>query len=235
MKKYCLIILGIDICCLLIILGRSVSGYKMQENTTAILQNGVQATEAAIQVDKPRIAITFDDGPNAEYTPILLDGLKERNVKATFFIIGNKIEGNEDILRRMRDEGHIIGNHTYSHVQLTRLNKENACEEIQKTCDKIYEVTGKYAEFIRPPFGSWNERIECDVDMFPVNWTIDPLDWTTKNTELIVQRVLKHAENNGIILLHDNYKSSVQAAFKIIDILQERGYEFVTVEELLLE
>ena len=185
--------------------------------------------------EHPRIAITFDDGPNSTWTPKLLSGLKERGVKASFFVIGEKAGQNPDIIKRMFEEGHVVGNHTYTHVQLTRLNDVQACEEITKTNDIIKEITGTYPQFIRPPFGSWNDNLECGITMFPVMWTIDTLDWTTENTDKVVNKAVSQARDNAIILLHDNYESSVDAALRIVDELKEKGYEFVTVEELLLE
>ncbi len=184
---------------------------------------------------KPKIALTFDDGPHPVFTPRLLDGLKERGVHATFFLIGKNIIGNEDVVRRMKDEGHLIGNHTYNHVQLTKLSEEKACEEIIKTNDLIYEVTGSGTEFIRPPFGSWNDNLECGIELISILWSVDPLDWKTEDTSAVVNRVVKNVKENDIILLHDYYGSSVDAALQIVDILQKEGYEFVTADELILE
>lgn len=192
-------------------------------------------SQAVTEDVKPRIALTFDDGPHPVYTPKLLDGLKERNVKATFFVVGKNIEGREDIIKRMDEEGHLIGTHTYDHVKITGLPEEEACAQITKTSELVKEITGKNTEFVRPPFGAWDKKLECGFEMFPVLWSIDPLDWTTKNVDAVVQKVLSRAEENSIILLHDYYDSSVEAALKIVDALLERGFEFVTVDELVLE
>ena len=182
-----------------------------------------------------RVALTFDDGPHPYYTEELLDGLKERGVKATFFVVGENIPGNEDVIRRMDAEGHLIGNHTYDHVKISDMSREDACEQIEKTSALIRELTGKDTEFVRPPFGAWKKDLECSFVMIPVLWDVDPKDWTTNNVSDIVRRVLKDTENGDIILLHDYYKSSVQAALQIVDELQAQGYEFVTVDELILE
>lgn len=184
---------------------------------------------------KPRVALTFDDGPHPVYTPELLDGLKERQVKATFFVVGKNIEGHEDIIRRMDEEGHLIGNHTYDHVKITGMPEEQACAQIMKTSTLVEKITGKRTEFIRPPFGAWDKTLDCGFEMFPVLWSVDPLDWTTKNTDVVVQKVLDEAEEDSIILLHDFYDSSVEAALRIVDTLQKKGYEFVTVDKLILE
>lgn len=190
--------------------------------------------EMALDV-KPKVALTFDDGPHPVYTPELLDGLKERRVKATFFVVGKNIEGHEEIIRRMDEEGHLIGNHTYDHVKITGMAPEQACAQITRTSSLIEEITGKKTEFIRPPFGAWDKKLDCGFEMFPVLWSIDPLDWTTKNVNDVVQRVLDETEENSIILLHDYYSSSVEAALRIVDALQKQGYEFVTVDKLILE
>lgn len=194
----------------------------------------IQPDEARTE-QRRRVALTFDDGPHPVYTEELLDGLKERGVKATFFVIGENIPGNEDIIRRMDQEGHLIGNHTYNHVKISDMSKEDACEQIEKTSALIRDLTGKDTEFVRPPFGEWNKDLECSFVMIPVFWDVDPKDWTTKNVSDVVRRVLENTENGDIILLHDCYRSSVQAALEIVDELQGRGYEFVTVDELILE
>lgn len=182
-----------------------------------------------------RVALTFDDGPHPVYTVELLDGLAERGVCATFFVIGENIPGNEEIIRRMDMEGHLIGNHTYDHVKISDLSVEEACGQVEKTSALIHEITGKDTEYVRPPFGSWRKDLECSFEMFPVLWDVDPLDWTTKNTSDVVRRVLEAVGPDDIILLHDCYKSSVEAALQIVDALSEQGYEFVTVDELILE
>ncbi len=185
--------------------------------------------------DIPRVALTFDDGPSAQYTPVLLDGLLERNVKATFFVVGESIDDNKDIIKRMYDEGHLIGNHTYHHVQLTQCATNNACLEINMTNQKIYEITGKIPEFIRPPFGSWSKELSCNIDMISVLWDVDPLDWKIQNTDYVTGEILSNVKDNDIILLHDIFKTSVDAALKVVDALQEQGYEFVTVDKILLD
>lgn len=182
-----------------------------------------------------RIALTFDDGPNSIYTEKLLDGLLKRGVKASFFLMGKNISGNEELVKRMHEEGHLIGNHTFDHVQLTKVSEAEACSQILKTSNAIYEITGEYTTFVRPPFGSWRENLDCVVTMIPVLWTVDPVDWNTTDVDLIVRRVEKVAEDEDIILLHDNYDSSVEAALRIVDDLTKQGFEFVTVDELILE
>ena len=189
---------------------------------------------SATPVEAPKIALTFDDGPSAAWTPALLDGLKERGVKATFFLIGENADKNPEIVKRMAEEGHLIGNHTYHHVELTKVSENEARLELADTNAVIARITGKELEYMRPPFGAWQRKLEQEIRMLPVLWTIDPLDWTTENPDEIVNKVVTEAEENDIILLHDCYKSSVEAGLRIVDILQEEGFVFVTVDELLL-
>ena len=181
------------------------------------------------------IALTFDDGPSRKYTPILLDGLKERGVHATFFLMGKNIEGEEDIVQRMSEEGHLIGNHSYEHIQLTKAGAKAVCEAVEHTQEQIEAITGKRPEYIRPPYGDWNEELEEEIGMTPVLWSLDSLDWKLKDTGKIIHQVLKDVKDGDIILLHDIFPSSVEAALELIDILQKEGYVFVTADELLIE
>ncbi|MDE7133020.1 MAG: polysaccharide deacetylase family protein [Lachnospiraceae bacterium] len=198
---------------------------------------GYKARAAAANgmVDSKKIAITFDDGPHPYYTEQLLDGLKEREVKATFFVTGKHVEQYPELIERMYEEGHLIGNHTYSHLQLNRNNGETFKEELIKTNELIEEVTGQEVQYVRPPYGSWDKKFEKELNMFPVLWNIDPLDWCSDNVACIVQKVTSKAKENSIILMHDEYKSTVTAALQIIDALQKEGYEFVTVDEILFD
>lgn len=182
----------------------------------------------------PRVSLTFDDGPNRKYTPLLLEGLKERGIQATFFLMGKNIEGNEDLVRRIQKDGHLIGNHTYNHVQLNKIPVGKAKEEIEKTSNEIYEITGVYPSYIRPPFGAWRKNLDLSVTMFPVFWDIDTLDWKSQNVDSVLNIVQTQIHDGSIILMHDGFKSSVDAALEIVDLLTEQGYDFVTVDQLLI-
>lgn len=185
--------------------------------------------------DRKKIALTFDDGPNSKWTAILLDGLKERDTKATFFLIGSSAEENPKLVKRIYEEGHLIGNHTYHHVSLEEGDQQEAEEEIARTDRIIYEITGEHTAYVRPPFGLWREGLEQKMQILPVMWNIDPLDWQSEDTGEIVQKVVTEAKEGAIILLHDCYESSVLAALEIVDILTKKGYVFVTVDEILMD
>lgn len=184
---------------------------------------------------KKKVAITFDDGPDPDYTPVLLDGLKERQVKATFFLLGRQTEQYPEIVKRMYEEGHLIGTHSYEHVNLKKLSDKKAVEQVNRTNQLIYEITGECPQYIRPPFGSWKSNLDYETTMIEVLWDIDPLDWNNSNSIAIVKKVVTRVQEYDIILMHDASESSVNAAFKIIDELEKNGYEFVTVEEILME
>ena len=182
----------------------------------------------------PEVALTFDDGPSPKYTPLLLDGLKERNVRATFFLLGKNVKENQELVQRMQAEGHLLGNHTYNHVQLNKIPETTARQEILKTNNESYEATGKYPEYMRPPYGAWKKNMELCVEMLPVFWDIDTLDWKSQNVDAILKAAGEEPEDGSIILMHDEYQTSVEAALLIIDRLKEKGYEFVTVDELIV-
>ncbi len=191
--------------------------------------------EAAGEADGKVVALTFDDGPHETCTAELLDGLKERGVKVTFFLMGQSIEGNEELVRRMQQEGHLIGNHSYRHIQLTKAGEERVCDAVEQTGTMIEEITGIRPQYLRPPYGDWNDRLECRLDLTTVFWSVDSLDWKLKDTGRIVDYVEKRVRSGDIVLMHDIFPTSVEAALELIDDLKEQGYQFVTVEELLID
>ena len=209
--------------CLLVFFGMSPFLIKMDgRKTMSVSSDSVRSQNVSDEV-KPVVALTFDDGPNASSTPILLDGLRERKVRATFFLIGENVEKdeNEKIVKRMYEEGHLIGNHTYTHCNLSKLETGEAKKELEQTDTVIEKITGKQPVFVRAPYGE-----------LP---TVDPLDWMTEDTGAVVKTVVEEINPGDVILLHDCYPSSVQAAIRIVDLLQGKGYEFVTVDHLIMD
>ena len=142
-------------------------------------------------IEAKKVAITFDDGPNPLYTEKLLDGLKERNVKATFFLIGKEVKEYPDIVKRMYEEGHLIGNHTYEHVNLCEVDAKQVKWQVEQTNDLIYEVTGERPVYIRPPYGCWNKQMGEATGMLEILWSVDPRDWECNDTDVLISRVLK--------------------------------------------
>lgn len=177
------------------------------------------------------IALTFDDGPAPETTERLLDGLKERGAHATFFLIGEQIDGMEDIVKRMRDEGHQVGNHTYSHARID-CDSTAALGELNKADARLCEVLGEGDYWVRPPWGFASDTLKQCVDTPLIYWSVDTEDWRSHNADLIAHTIIENAQNGDIVLLHDIYSESADAALRAIDTLSAQGYQFVTVDEL---
>ena len=157
------------------------AGGELKQMPTAAM---VEAEGPEEPVEIRRIALTFDDGPHPRYTQQLLDGLKERGVQATFFVTGEHAELHPDIIRRMQEEGHLIGNHTYSHMQLRKSNREVFKEELIRTNEILEEITGQEVVYVRPPYGSWDKSFEKELNMFPVLWTGVPAMRTASHRKL---------------------------------------------------
>lgn len=186
-----------------------------------------------IDPTKPMIALTFDDGPFLPYTEMILDTLKENNAYATFFILGDHIEDAPHLLERMILEGHEIGNHTYSHYQLTHLNEDRVKEEINKTQEEIFSVIHRYPHFLRPPYGEYNETVMNYLgEMRIVKWNVDSEDWRSKNTKIVVDKVLHDVKDKAIILMHDQYLTTALAVSILVPRLIEEGYQLVSVSDL---
>ena len=193
----------------------------------------VPADAAAQVAQSPKlIALTFDDGPRRSTTTALLDGLAQRGVKATFFLIGKQIADNEDVVRRMDEEGHQIGIHTYDHVQLTGLSRADFDAQVDKTRQLLKQVLGHNDFLLRPPYGALDAGVRAMAGCPIILWSIDPEDWGDRDTAREVAHILENARDGSIILLHDIYPESVQAALQVVDELHRQGYLFVTIDQL---
>ena len=179
------------------------------------------------------VALTFDDGPRRDTTLPLLEGLRERGIPATFFLIGQQIPGNEDIILQMAEDGHQIGNHTYTHLCLQNAGEDSIIQEIQKTQVLLEELLGPGDYWLRPPYGLVDSRCAHLASTPMVYWSLDPEDWKHLDTQRVASYVISNVEPGDIILLHDFYPTSVEAALQIADALLAEGYTFLTVEQLL--
>jgi len=188
---------------------------------------------AAIPEGEKYVALTFDDGPRKGTTDRLLDGLKQRGVRATFFLIGQQIEANSELVDRMAKEGHQIGNHTWSHQRLDGAAPDEAAQEVERTEAALEALLGGGEYWLRPPYGQVAAGREASFGVPMVKWSVDPRDWESRNADKVTWAILEDVEPNSIILLHDIYPTSVDAALRVVDQLQGEGYWFVTVEELL--
>lgn len=195
---------------------------------------------------KPVVSITFDDGPNPYYTPKILDILKEKKVKATFFVVGRYVKKYPDIARRIVTEGHDIGNHTYSHRDLVPASRRTVLDQVRKTDEIIQEVVGVKTTLFRPPRGIYSNavrRLLIDEGYRIILWTVSTMDWRGDSPRRILWRVMRHIKNGGIILYHDtgsiirpekaSRDNTYQSLVAVIDYLQEAGYEIVPISDLL--
>ena len=193
--------------------------------------------------DEKVIALTFDDGPDRDFTPQVLDILKKNDVKATFFVVGENVEWNPEILKRQYNEGHEIGNHTFTHINVSKKGYDDIYKEINNTQQAIKKVIGEEPKLFRPPYRAISKSM-CNIvkekDMNIILWSnLDPRDWSNPGVDYIVDTIMSKVQNGTIILLHDynnlrNKKSqTIQALDIIILKLKEMGYRFVTVSELI--
>jgi peptidoglycan/xylan/chitin deacetylase (PgdA/CDA1 family) len=186
--------------------------------------------------EKKFLALTFDDGPGWTSTQNLVEALREYNIKVTFFPIGANIEKNPEAFKTAFNDGHEIGNHTYSHPILTRYSYDNIFYQINHCNEIAEELTGKRPTLLRPPYGEIDDRVKeiaASLGMPVIMWSVDTRDWESQNADSVCRRILNEAQNGSVILLHDWYDTSVEGALKAIPTLIERGYEFVTVSELM--
>jgi len=193
------------------------------------------AKNPSIDPAKPMLALTFDDGPSA-HTERLLNIFKAHGGKGTFFVVGNSIGGKEATLSRMAAEGHEIGIHTWWHPQLTTLTDVAIVDEILMTRAKIYSATGVDTRIVRPPYGAIDDRVKAigaKTGVCFVNWSVDTVDWRTRNATAVYNEVMNGARNGAIILCHDLHGSTVDAMETVIPKLIADGYQLVTVSELL--
>lgn len=177
------------------------------------------------------IAFTFDDGPGP-YTNDLLETLSNYDSKATFFVVGNRLNNYASILSKEYSFGHEIGNHSYDHANLAKLTFDEVEEEFDKTDDLILEYTDNNSTLIRPPYGSYNKNVLKASNVPIILWSVDTLDWKYRNSEYVKDTILSHAADGKIVLLHDIHKTSVEGFKKAIKSLKNQGYELVTVSEL---
>ena len=186
---------------------------------------------------KPMIALTFDDGPKAGVTDWLLDELEKRNVKVTFFLIGSQADlpENRETIRRMAEDGHQIGCHTYHHVQMTTLSENQQKQEILQWYQAVSSIIGDFSYAVRPPYGCVNNAVCRSLNVPVILWSVDTEDWTGKSAGEIADYVISEAKDGDIILLHDIFEESVQGAVMALDDLRRRGYTFVTVNDLLAD
>ena len=194
-------------------------------------------TYSRVSVGQPYIAMTFDDGPHPQNTPRLLDMLRDRNIKATFYVIGRNVDLYPSITRRIVAEGHEIGNHTYTHGNLTKMSKDGVVSELTRCRNSIAKATGVQPRTMRPPYGallqaqrSW---IREEIGYPTILWSVDPRDWQRPGPSVVTSRILSATTPGGIVLAHDLHAPTVDAMPATLDGLLRKGYKFVPVSQLI--
>ena len=206
---------------------------KSFKNSSAEVFN---AYEDFFNEGRKYIALTFDDGPHPEYTETLLQYLEELDIKATFFLVGYAIDKSPEIVNKIKEGGHEIGNHTYGHKDLRRLGWEDIVNQIDYTNNQIFELTGERPNLVRAPYGSHDQRvvdISRELEMSLIFWNVDPADWNYRDIDSITQNIFDNTEDGSIILLHDLFETTVESVKYFVPTMIENGYEFVTVSELV--
>lgn len=197
---------------------------------------GVPAAAAAPVEEEKLVALTFDDGPSGANTPVLLDGLRQRGVHATFFLVGSMVENHPELAVRLALEGHQTGIHTYDHDSsggLRDLSAEQFDAQVGKTRRMLTALTGQTQFALRPPYGFVDGGVERGAPGPIILWSVDPEDWKYRDAQQVTAHILSHVKDGDIVLLHDIFSTSVEAALSVVDALQAQGWRFVTVDELL--
>ncbi len=199
------------------------------------IDNDINITEESTRIvdpSKPMVALTFDDGPHQFITNNILDILDEYNSKATFFVVGNRIELHENELRRIIHDGHELGNHTYSHLDLTKNSQSVIEDEVFLVDNIIFDLLGFVPNLLRTPGGTINKNVENSFDKSIIMWNVDPKDWLERDASHVVSAVIDNVYDGDVVLLHDIYESTGAAVEEIVPLLIERGFQLVTISEL---
>ncbi len=195
------------------------------------------ATITAVRTPSPVVAMTFDDGPHPTHTPRLLGMLRERGLRATFYLIGERVAAYPQLARRIAEEGHEIGNHSWSHPFLDRHSDATVLREIDRTTDAIYQTTGRPPVTFRPPYGAFTHRqrswLNVNRNLPTILWSVDPQDWRRPGATTVANRILQATQQGAIILSHDIHRGTIDAMPQTLDGLSARGLRFVTVSQII--
>jgi peptidoglycan/xylan/chitin deacetylase (PgdA/CDA1 family) len=198
---------------------------------------GGNAGYSSVNVAGPYIAMTFDDGPHATLTPRLLDLLAKRNIKVTFFVVGQCVQECPDIVKRAAAEGHEIANHSWSHPAFSKMSDAAVRSQIERTQQAVEQAAGVTPTLLRPPYGAITERqkqwINKTLGLHVILWSVDPLDWKYRNAARVSNAIVKETRSGSIVLAHDIHASTVDAMESTLDQLQAKGFKFVTVSQLM--
>lgn len=204
---------------------------ELNDDEEDIVLKEIQIPTKVIDPNQKVVALTFDDGPS-KYTEKIMEYLHKENAVGTFFILGNKVEIYKNTLIKGIQYGNELGNHSYNHKWLTKLDVDEFLMQIDKTQSIIYETVQYKPKVFRPTYGSLNNKIRNNINLDIILWNIDTMDWKYKSVDKIVSRATKNIKDGDIILMHDTYERTYKAIMKIVPILKEQGYQFVTISEL---
>lgn len=206
-------------------------------NLSSDFSKGSGVTFSRVLVSGNYVAMTFDDGPHPQNTPRLLDMLAQRNIKATFYVIGRSVDLHPGVLRRTVAEGHEIGNHSHTHRLLSKLGDSELRQEMQRCQDAIGRAAGVRPRTMRPPYGGLLQRqrelVHAEFGYPTILWSVDPLDWKRPGPSVVASRILTGTTAGGIVLAHDLHSQTVDAMPSTLDGLLKRGFKFVTVSQLI--
>ncbi len=215
-----------------------VAGYLKKHAVVNVKDGGKKKTsksiddETAADSSGPMVALTFDDGPLEGSTERILSVLEKNNAKGTFFVVGSNVMKNPDIIRKMHKIGCQIGNHSFSHADLSTLTTDGVASQIGRTSNAVRNITGEYTDIIRPPYGTKDKSALAKTEEPFILWSIDTYDWLHKDTDRVIKEVLENASDGDIILMHDIYETTADAVEKIVPGLIKKGFRLVTVEEM---
>lgn len=203
----------------------------------ALTRNHGIVTLTNVQTNRPRVALTFDDGPHPRHTPVLLDILANYRAKATFYVIGSLVRRYPEIARRIVDEGHELANHTWTHPTLSRLGTRSVLREIDRTQQVIWDTVGAVPVTMRPPYGAFTQRqsrmLQAERNLPTVIWSVDPQDWRRPGSSVVARRMIRGARPGAIILAHDIHGPTVRAIPAALEGIAAQGLGFATMSELL--
>lgn len=218
----------------------SLTRYPRGSNPQVNLPNGSgggQVSFSRVETSAPFIAMTFDDGPHPSNTPRLLDMLRERNIRATFYVVGTNARAYPHLIRRIIAEGHEIGNHSWNHPNLSKMSESAVIKQLDDTQSAIISACGVRPRTMRPPYGALTsgqrQMVNAHFGYPTILWDVDPVDWKRPGASVVANRILSNARGGSIVLAHDIHKSTIDAMPSTLDGLLAKGYTFVTVSQLL--
>lgn len=215
------------------IVAGDIQGYVTKSHLKKLTSVKLGKYNQGVVLHTKRIALTFDDGPHPTITHEILKTLEKYNAKATFFVTGHRVEKSPNVLKDIYEAGHEIGNHTFNHLKLTDLPKNQSDAQIVTTDNLVKSIIGEEPTLFRPPYGSFNKEIQNSLSVPLIMWSIDTLDWKHRDPEKTLQAVKQNAKNGSIILMHDVHQTTADALDQVLSYLSKQGYEFVTVSEIL--